>query len=100
MKAFHLPTFKVEGKFPLGVVILGSDAADVLLTKDVNAALKRHAQGDWGAITREERKRNEQELARANGNLRSAHRDGNGIVFHVTTIRTMYVTFVSLADER
>jgi hypothetical protein len=100
MKMYYLPELQVSGKFPLGVIILSSAAAEVLLNDDVRQALHRHANCEWGNITPQERERNERGLTNGVDNLLSAHRGSNGVDFNIATLHWLHASFVHLTHDR
>ena len=57
----------MQGKFPLGQLVWTRGVADLVadnpaFARFATASLKRHAQGDWGTLSEEDRKENELSL--------------------------------------
>lgn len=48
-----------NSKFPLGRVVATPDALDALESIDILTALRRHAAGDWGDCSEEDRREND-----------------------------------------
>ena len=48
-----------ESRFPIGRLVITSNAAGRLSEVDVSAALQRHVQGDWGDVCDEDRQSND-----------------------------------------
>ena len=85
-------------RFPMGDVMVTELARSQLSQADIDAALKRHAQGDWGELEAEDCEVNE--LALIEGTrLLSAYRSQNGIRFWVLTEASRETTTVLLPSE-
>jgi hypothetical protein len=52
----------MTSNFPLGQVVMTRNALGTLPSDDVQAALARHAAGDWGDVCEEDRQENELSL--------------------------------------
>jgi len=85
-------------KLSLGEVILTPGAAAKLPPEDVTAALRRHARGDWGDISLEEKQLNDVRAEKA-GPVASIFTSSNGTKFFVLTEPDRSVTTVLLPEE-
>ena len=84
--------------FPLGRLVITTDAAEALHRTDVHAALLRHAFGDWGEVCAADAAENE--LALTEGfHLQSAYTDRNGVAFWVVTEWDRSTTTVWLSED-
>lgn len=81
-------------KFPLGQVVITTNAQESLAPEDVQQGIARHAQGDWGDIHADDRKQNENSLHHG-GRLMSVYRSGE-TVFWIITESDRSVTTVLL----
>lgn len=52
-----------EPRFPLGQLVITTNAASRLSDDDVKAAIRRHAGGDWGDVGEEDWQENDRSLA-------------------------------------
>jgi len=84
--------------FPLGQVVITRQAAAILLPDDVNKALSRHAQGDWGDVDAEDRISNEQALVE-DTRLLSVYHATAGQKFWIITECDRSVTTILLPDD-
>jgi hypothetical protein len=84
--------------FPLGQTVITSNALDTLDPADVQAALARHASGDWGDLSPDDRDENELSL-REGFRLFSAYRDRNQTRFYVITEADRSATTVLLPED-
>ena len=84
-------------KFPLGQVVMTSNAADQLAAEDIQNALTRHAAGDWGEVCEEDRKENELSL-KEGYRLLSVYRSGDA-KFWIITERDRSVTTVLMPED-
>lgn len=83
--------------FPLGQVAITGNASLRLMTKEVVAALRRHASGDWGDLCPEDTLANDDAL-RQGGRLFSAYGQGEHR-FWVITEADYSATTVLLPDD-
>ncbi len=83
--------------FSLGQTVVTPDALSQVYLADIHHALQRHARGDWGEVSPEERAENGLSLQEG-GYLRSAFRDQNGTEFWVITEPDRSSTTVYLAE--
>ena len=84
--------------FPLGQLVITSNALATLSEADVLNALLRHARGDWGDLDREDRQANELALKQGR-RLFSVYRSGAGVRFYVITEWDRSVTTVLLPED-
>ena len=84
-------------KFPLGQVVMTSNAADQLAAEDIQNALTRHAAGDWGEVCEEDRHENELSL-KEGYRLLSVYRSGD-TKFWIITERDRSVTTVLMPED-
>jgi len=85
-------------KFELGRVVITSAALATLPTEDVESAVRKHANGDWGEIEDEDQEANEHALL-AGLRLFSAYRTECGIRFYIITEWDRSVTTVLLPED-
>jgi hypothetical protein len=78
------PEITTRTRFPLGDVQIAGSARRKLHARDVEIALRRHAQGDWGQVSSEEWARNDRNLSSGH-RLLSAYRAQSGYAFWVIT---------------
>ena len=72
------------GKFEPGQFVITAAALDALPRPDIDMALRRHLDGDWGDVCEDDRKENELSLAQGL-RLFSVYRASNGTKFWVIT---------------
>jgi hypothetical protein len=87
-----------SGTFALGQVVITRNALDVLHPEDVKAALARHAKGDWGDLSDEDRRENEVSLAQQL-RLLSAYRDRSATKFWIITEADRSATTILLPED-
>lgn len=85
-------------KFELGQVLITPGAHDELELKDVMSCLVRHAGGDFGDVSEEDKAYNE-EAVDNEGRILSAYHDRNGIKFWIITEWDRSATTVLLPEE-
>jgi hypothetical protein len=85
-------------KFPLGQVVITANALAIIPPAEVNAALARHASGDWGELCREDKSENERAL-NGEGRLFSAYAAKDGPRFWIITESDRSVTTVLLPAD-
>lgn len=84
--------------FPLGRLLITPGAQAMLAVSDVWTALGRHAAGDWGELSDEDRAENEFSVSRAL-RLLSAYRSVAGVKFWIITEADRSATTVLLPEE-
>lgn len=92
------PAGNAQPKFPLGQVVATLGALAEIPPDEIQAALRRHHCGDWGNLTEDDWKENEQSLANM-FRLFSVYCTKGGIKFYIITERDRSVTTVLLPDE-
>ena len=85
--------------FPLGTLVITSNAGAQLHPEDVAQSLARHARGDWGELSPEDREENELSL-KDGYRLLSAYTDRNGTKFWIITEADRASTNVELNISR
>lgn len=85
-------------RFPLGEVVITANAQNSIPPEEVQAALRRHHQGDWGELEPPDRAQNEQAL-RSDGRLVSVYTAGNGTRFYLITEPDRSRTTVLLPED-
>lgn len=88
----------MKPKFKLGRLLVTPGALESLHTIDLSNSLLRHASGDWGELTEEDRSENEFSLTRSL-RLLSKYRDRMGKVFWIITEADRSATTILLPDE-
>jgi hypothetical protein len=84
--------------FPLGTIIITTAALNALDGDEVQKALNRHHNGDWGKTCEQDRRENEIALAEGR-RLFSVYRDRSTIKFYVITEADRSVTTVLLPED-
>ena len=85
-------------KFELGQVLVTPGAYEALNLKDAADCLVRHASGDFGDMSEEDKALNE-EAVENEGRIMSAYRDSNGVKFWIITEWDRSATTILLPDE-
>jgi hypothetical protein len=85
-------------KFSMGQLVATPSALATLNPDDVAAAVRRHANGDWGELDEHDRLVNESALTDGS-RLFSAYRDRVGTKFWVITESDRSVTTVLLPED-
>jgi hypothetical protein len=85
-------------KFPLGQVVITSNAQQTIAPAEVSEALARHAGGDWGELCKEDRQLNENSL-KEGGRLLSAYAAKDSTKFWIVTEADRSVTTVLLPED-
>lgn len=85
-------------QFSLGQLYATPGAMQALTSSDIQTALSRHLQGDWGELTSEDIEANNDALQDGN-RLLSAYSGEDGIRFWVITEWDRSVTTVLLPSE-
>ena len=88
----------INPKFPLGDLVVTTNAIKQLGTNDITTAVNRHARGDWGDACPEDRLENEYGL-RDGFRLLSVYRSAKGIPFWIITEGDRSVTTVLLPED-
>ena len=85
-------------KFCLGHVVTAPGALDTIPSNEMQAALRRHHTGDWGALDEHDRMENERGLL-AGLRLFSAYSTKAGVRFWIITEHDRSVTTILLPRE-
>jgi hypothetical protein len=85
-------------KVSMGQIVSTPNAMSTLDAQDVQAAIGRHSQGDWGDLCEEDRQTNERALSDGL-RLFSRFQDRHGTKFYIITEADRSVTTVLLPDE-
>lgn len=90
----------IEGptKFPLGRVVATPGVLAKVPRGEINAALSRHAHGDWGIVPAGDKKSNERALHEGD-RIFSAYRSLSGVKFWIITEWDRSVTTVLLPED-
>lgn len=89
---------KPRGAFPLGRMLITANALKALTRDDLMAALRRHAQGDWGRVNAQDWAENDRSL-KLGLRLVSSYRSGQGTVFWIITAADRSSTTVLLPGD-
>lgn len=76
-------TTLTPAKFPLGQIVITTNAHENLSPEDIAEGLGRHSCGDWGNVCSEDAARNDQALI-DDGRLLSAYGEGRGRFWIIT----------------
>lgn len=85
-------------KVCLGRVVATPRALAELVQADIDTALARHIKGDWGDVTPDDGRANDQALIHET-RLFSAYQAGNGTKFWIITEADRSVTTVLLPED-
>ena len=88
----------MDRKFHCGRVVMTRNAQSTLPIPDVQAALVRHASGDWGDVCEEDRQANDEAL-KTGARLLSVYRDSRGTKFWIITEADRSATTVLLPED-
>lgn len=88
----------LEKSFPMGQVVITSNALAQLHPEDVQSALRRHAAKDWGEVGAEDWAENDLSL-REGFRLLSSYRDRNQVRFWIITEADRSSTCVLLPED-
>lgn len=85
-------------KVPLGRIVATPAALGTVSQPDIVAALRRHAVGDWGNVTPDDRAANDDAL-KSGERLLSVYQSATGTTFWVLTEADRSATTVLLPDD-
>ena len=91
-------THSLSKLFPLGQIVITLDALRCLDPSDACAALQRHANGDWGDLSLDDKDVSDSAL-KSGGQLVSAFRDRNGRRFFIVTRSDRRQTTLCLPND-
>lgn len=84
--------------FKLGDIFVTPGALEVILKEDINLALQRHANGDWGEVCKEDWELNDEALELGHRIL-SVYTSSNGVKFWIITEADRSATTILLPAE-
>ncbi len=84
--------------FPLGSVVITSTANESLDQQEVQSAIRRHINGDWGDLDAEDVNANESALKRG-GRILSSYKATGGIQFWIITEADRSSTTILLPED-
>lgn len=84
--------------FKLGDIFVTPGALEVILEEDMNLALQRHANGDWGEVCKEDWELNDEALELGHRIL-SVYTSSNGVKFWIITEADRSATTILLPEE-
>lgn len=87
-----------ELSFPLGRIVMTTNAVEKLSLDAIATGLLRHTRGDWGDVSEEDRRLNDSSLIHGL-QLHSAYRDRRGTAFWVITESDRSLTTVLLPAD-
>ena len=87
-----------EANVPLGRLVATPNAIAILPPGEIQTALRRHVEGDWGDLCMEDKLANETALLRGD-RLFSAYHTETGVKFYVITEWDRSVTTVLLPED-
>lgn len=85
-------------KVPLGQIVATPAALGAVSQPNIVAALRRHAAGDWGDVTPDDRAANDDAL-KSGERILSVYRSATGTTFWVLTEADRSATTVLLPDD-
>jgi hypothetical protein len=86
---------RANTSLPLGQIVATANALAEISQADIDAALRRHATGDWGDLCAEDKETNDQALVEGMRIL-SVYRAANGTKFWIITEANRSTTNVEL----
>ena len=89
---------RLQGLVPLGMTVITPTALARIDQEDVLAALRRHAQGDWGLVCKQDWLENEISL-REGYRLLSVYEDRSSTKFWIITEADRSVTTILLPSD-
>jgi hypothetical protein len=87
-----------QQKFPLGEIVITRNAQQTIPADDVQRAVTRHSQADWGDLCDNDRRENELSL-KDGYRLLSAYHAADGTKFWIITESDRSVTTVLLPED-
>ena len=92
-------TVTVFGRlFALGQIVITNNAHDVLTSRDLNEALIRHLEGDWGQVCESDRQLNDSAVDDG-GRIMSEYCSASGVRFWIITEYDRSVTTILLPSD-
>ncbi len=93
-----IPIIAASGKFSLGLIVATQGAIQILSSKVICIALRRHISGDWGTLDECDHEANEPALQNGNRLLSLYHTEA-GERFYVISEHDRSATTVLLSDD-
>lgn len=87
-----------QSRFRLGELYVTTAADRTIGPADIAKGLARHAQGDWGDVSEDDRAANDRGLAEGE-RVHSVYRNSKNVEFWIITERDRSVTTVLLPDD-
>ena len=84
--------------FALGQIVITRHAHNVLSSRDVNEALIRHLEGDWGQVCESDRQLNDSAVQQG-GRIMSEYRSRSDVRFWIITEYDRSVTTILLPSD-
>ena len=84
--------------FKLGDIFVTPGALEVILKEDINLALQKHANGDWGEVCKEDWELNDEALE-LGYRILSVYTSSNGVKFWIITEADRSATTILLPEE-
>ena len=85
-------------RFPFGQLVSTANALDRVSAEDMKAALDRHGMGDWGDLTPEDRRTNDDALNEGS-RLLSSYKSSGGETFWIITEWDRSATTILLPED-
>jgi hypothetical protein len=89
---------KLKEPLPLGQMVITTNAQRQIPMVDVEAALERHTNGDWGTLTADDWRANDEAVNNASRIL-SSYKSSTGIKFWIITEWDRSITTVLLPED-
>lgn len=87
-----------KGKFQLGEVVMTVGVSEVIGEGEMMLALARHHNGDWGDLSEDDKKQNDEAL-KVGDRLLSSYISSKGVKFWIITEWDRSVTTILLPEE-
>lgn len=86
-------------KFNFGQLVATPNALESVEAIEIQKALRRHSQGDWGDVSEQDKKSNDNALANGQERLFSSYKDSKGEKFWIITEADRSSTTVLLPED-
>ena len=87
-----------DARFKLGLIIISAHALNHLTHDEILSGLLRHITGDWGDVSRDERKENDMSLEKG-FRFWSVYHTESGVKFWIITEANRSATTISLPGD-
>jgi hypothetical protein len=84
MTNIDIDDIQPKPKFWMGKLTIATDVQSKIAKEDIEKALARHSQGDWGDVCPEDAETNNDSL-KSGGSFFSVYHDRNGVKFRIIT---------------